>query len=576
MIRFPNPGSNPDTFLAVFKAINSSLGARTRFGLDDIGLVLTARGLLTSQGAIGEQALRRSTRPDRSRDPVYNNSKMFAELFRSLGWMTSLESRLEYRVSPWGKTIAEANDSKSLVRESLLGIAYPSDTIDVQTDQEIRPFYSILRAMDALDGRLSRDEMIVGPLSLVKDRDSTVFSAMVDRLMTIRRRGTISEELETLAGHLNVQLNTLKNYTRIPLAALRVAGWARAEDRHWIMSNEARVSVLRARNLIDLRLADYRALPSDARSACMRMGFENTLARCKAGRFLSTDEREELINELREIGIEDPQRIWFNPFQQLAWRELSSFFSDVGRESEFASEQPKPDGDSIVDRILRGREQPATPLARLESPVEYTIGSGGTSVDHFVLATRGELQRVLTETGGNVDRAVSVFVDLHSHDDRTVFYPLVQALLNLVGLQCELSRAGVNSFRMDALILHPDGTLPVEIKSPAEEQEISVKAIRQAVENKVVLLSRFSDTFPCKANDTSIVVGYNLPNARSEVHELIHDVRKVYGFNIGILSLERLARVAFMAVAMNYSVSFASLREASGVVTFVPATPEVT
>ena len=70
------------------------------------------------------------------------------------------------------------------------------------------------------------------------------------------------------------------------------------------------------------------------------------------------------------------------------------------------------------------------------------------------------------------------------------FYPLVTHLLQLLGFRSELSRPGVNYQRWDACVWLHSQAVPIEIKSPSEEEFLSTKAIRQALENKVVLLSR--------------------------------------------------------------------------------------
>jgi len=68
-----------------------------------------------------------------------------------------------------------------------------------------------------------------------------------------------------------------------------------------------------------------------------------------------------------------------------------------------------------------------------------------------------------------------------------------------------------------------------------------VKAVRQALENKVILLSR--NSFPTILETTSLVVGYNLPNDRSEVMALISNIRKAYGIVIGVIDVHSLLRL---------------------------------
>lgn len=69
-----------------------------------------------------------------------------------------------------------------------------------------------------------------------------------------------------------------------------------------------------------------------------------------------------------------------------------------------------------------------------------------------------------------------------------------------------------------------------------------MKAIRQALENKVILLSR--ETYPTRVKTTSLAVGYYLPNDRAEVTNLILDFKATYGFSIGVIDLATLLIIA--------------------------------
>ena len=96
--------------------------------------------------------------------------------------------------------------------------------------------------------------------------------------------------------------------------------------------------------------------------------------------------------------------------------------------------------------------------------------------------------------------------------------------------------------RWDAFIIHPSDSVPIEIKSPGEEQCISVKGIRQALENKIILLSR--TTAPCRRETTSLVVGYLIPNDRAEVADLISDIHGAFNITIGIVDFRSLIILA--------------------------------
>ena len=145
---------------------------------------------------------------------------------------------------------------------------------------------------------------------------------------------------------------------------------------------------------------------------------------------------------------------------------------------------------------------------------------------------------------------------------QTTFYPFVAMLFRVLGFDCQASRPGDNGARWDALIVDEANSIPIEIKSPTEEQHISLKAIRQALENKVILLSR--ETHPTKPETTSLVVGYYLPNDRAEVTNLLMDFMSVYGVKIGVIDLLTLLRISVSHIVNGSTFDHSLLVEMEG------------
>ena len=56
MLRFPNPGSTLANFIEIFKNINEKLLDYT-FDLDDMVIVTAERGMASSSGFIGKEAI---------------------------------------------------------------------------------------------------------------------------------------------------------------------------------------------------------------------------------------------------------------------------------------------------------------------------------------------------------------------------------------------------------------------------------------------------------------------------------------------------------------------------------------
>jgi hypothetical protein len=553
--RIPNPGSDIDTFVRIFQELHPLLEDRYSFDLDDITMAMVARNNVSSQGAFGDTALARSTRKDRSRDPLYNQSKMYAELFRTLGWMQSTTSSLKFAFSWLGEHVASTTRPKPLVIECLLGIAYPNDILGVQGGQSIRIFGSILRAMEALGGTLSRDEMIAGPLSIVDDRDATQFSRMITMISESRRTG-IERTIRRMESELGITYVTMGNYTRFPIAAMQWAGWAqKAGNRAPLMLTSAgRSAAAELTRMSDIRLSDYQKLPNVARPAFIRYATYRMLER--AGFDMSTvmATMAKDCDTLRQQNCLPAGDVLFSPFQQVARAEVNSAFPD------------------LVDSINQDRVRERSPLygaansKKAAGGVRVTFRLAGDAIlaDDQSQALGREIISIFDRCGGHVEQTVRTFVAKHADANQDTFYDLVAALFRTLGFDCRTSRRGVNYARADAMIIDPDGSIPIEIKSPGEETEISVKAVRQALENKVILLSRAGH--PVDQESTSLVVGFNRPNERSEVHELVENIFTTFGIRIGILDFYSLVTLSVVALSKHHKIAIDDFRPMKGVV----------
>ena len=109
-----------------------------------------------------------------------------------------------------------------------------------------------------------------------------------------------------------------------------------------------------------------------------------------------------------------------------------------------------------------------------------------------------------------------------------------------------------------------EDSIPIEIKSPTEELHISVKAVRQALENKIILQSR--QAVPNKQETSTYAVGFELPNARAEVSELINDIEKIYDIKIAIMGIDELLRLSVNCIAANKTIAFDNLAKTKGII----------
>ncbi|MGI6623922.1 MAG: hypothetical protein ACOX57_00680 [Limnochordia bacterium] len=481
MLRFPNPGSDIRSFVSIFQAIHRSLSDKKGFTLDDMSLALTTLNLAASSGYVGRKALYRSTRADRSRDPLYNQSKMYAELFRSLGLVTSRDDkRLFFRFTFLGDHLAATTDPMPLFEQCLLGISYPNEVIDNKVDFEIRPFLAILRTLDALGGRSCRDELILGPLNM-GDRDSKGFLNMIGWLKEIRgNHERLKTELKKLSGRINISINTMGNYTRFPLAAIEHCGWvtkSRDNDlypgrRNMVILELTEYGKERARwanEALDLRLSDLSAMDRTSLAPIIRHSFYAMLKRGgfdiePMDDFLDRDEM--IISDLskgRDILLSPYQCLKFETVNEAL--EISSFtfkWTSDNRPEEIHEEPSKfSSTSSLKNSIL------------LHSNARDPVTQASTRFDN--------LERLMENAGQNPMAIVEYFVSEFSNANKDVFYPLVADLFSYLGFNCTATRHGINYERWDAIIDEPPHSIPIEIKSPAEEQFISVKAVRQSL-----------------------------------------------------------------------------------------------
>ncbi|WP_170401495.1 hypothetical protein [Ruegeria arenilitoris] len=566
MLRFPNPGSTLTNFVAVYTAAFEQYRGHV-VDLDDLVQATVNANLATSSGHMGQEAIKRSTRKDRSRDGLYNQLKMYTELFRSLGWLRSTEDvALNYTFTLLGEQVVAAGRQwKPLLEEGVLGIAYPSHVLDLKGAHDIRPFSAILQTMLACNDGLSRDEMIVGPLSAPTDRSKQDIAALATKIMSLRDKPeSISSALKELSAQRGIQTNTLRNYTRWPLAVFRDLGWTEKEKEPYSgakrkfelhrLTPRGKEQALRLRDAVDLRIDQVEPLSFEEKRALSRHAHFAMLERAgfeldRVAEQIKKD--EELVRRaLRKLELPEGKPLLFSPFQSLSIAESSAFF-------------PTPEATSKerrVEAILDGTEVGRGSRDHLFVKPKFETTALDDQTDELK-ALRTELEQ-LRKRSKSLKDAGSTFAKSRRHDKQSEFYPLIPQLFGLMGFKSDYSRAGVNYQRWDAWVSLQNSAVPIEIKSPTEEVYLSTKAIRQAIENKVILLARGG--LKTNPDFSTLVVGYQIPNERGDMSMLIDDVHAAFGFKIGVLDLQTLALLAIKSVTEGISVKEEQLSHLKG------------
>lgn len=486
---------------------------------------------------------------------------------RLLGWIRPTPySRLRFEVTLLGRHMQAAGPGgRQLLRECLLGIVVPNPNLDSKGDYRMRPFAAILRTMAALDGILCRDEMITGPLDLLNDLDSRAFSEMIAQLKAARTSRSLEPLLRSLSKRRRITKTTMENYTRFPLGALEWAGWTekvrlriyqRTGPFHRLTERGSQAVKL-LQSIVDLRWEAVAQRDSRVVDAVSLLGFVAMMDR--AGFDISPLHHLRVPSEqlCEKHGMSIVNRpVLFSPFQQAPEEVCRRVFTGVEDESGVVTTSTiSPAADR--SRSYGGKKRAATVqrIVALRSPGRRAQWSTLVTLEQqraIAAPPPGLVAQALGQArslcGGSCDSMADWWTREVGSYNKDLFYPLVGEMFSMLGYPCDVSRAGVNYQRWDAMIHDTTDSIPIEIKSPGEEEFISVKGVRQALENKVVMTSRASAK--ARLETTSLCVGYRLPNQRAEVGDLIQDIDAAFGIRIGIIDFRSLATMVVRAAVM--------------------------
>ena len=482
---------------------------------------------------------------------------MYAELFRLLGWLHSTQdSALLYTFTLLGEQVVQAGRNwQPLLRETVLGIAYPNHVIANRSDQSIRPFATILRTMLSCNHGLSRDEMIVGPLSAASDRHRADLEALSESINALRGEPeAIRKAMEKLKGQRGVQVTTLRNYTRWPIAIMRDLGWTTKDREPYSRSTKTfEIHRLTPRGMataeylessFDLRVTEVDHLPDDQKRALCRQAHFAMMER--SGFDLSPvsdglrEDEAKYRAALKALGAPANKLLLFSPFQSLSVADLTAIFPHSA--DSRMEERPRTPGMFARDPG-RSSYHLFVPPAFVSRDVELE----GSDLDKLRTTLRN-----LRRDHSTPEATATAFRESRRTDTQTRFYPLVTNLLRVIGFRSVCSRPGDNYQRWDACVWLKEMAVPIEIKSPSEEIFLSTKAVRQALENKVILLAR--GALDTRRDMTTLIVGYQIPNERGDMATLIDDIHVTFGISIGVLDLRTLALLAIRSVTESLSV----------------------
>ncbi len=541
MIRFRNPGTQFSTQVQVIKQLYASLNAQAYFTLDDMAVVIAQGKLMTAYGYAGADALRLSNTAQESMNSALMNAKMYAEVFRMLGWVTPYEENKSYPLVFTYIGIHVANSSEDcfkLYEQCVLGINNPTQlTNKMSYYEKVRFFKCALRTFIDLDGVMYKHELCLGPMN-INDQDENEYKRMICFIQSLRGDyKKLESAFIELADSLNMKTTAVDNCTRLPIAFMKSCKWVETvQDRSLYgksmyclkITNDGTETYENIKDMYDLRLEEFQNYDSETQDSLIRIGTYSMLLR--SGYDISSV-RNIMENDIAKCEfILGGKQLLFSPEQTVRRDKVESALGiELG--IGICSQRKI---DTFDSRVHDREALKSIQNWKLNIPdnASRELLTSEEDVDFF-----NRVGQMVNE-GKTSREIVDALFEYYADATQTIFYPLIATLFKIMGFNCSFSRPGDNGARWDAIIDDPQRSIPIEIKSPTEEKHLSIKAIRQALENKIILLSRKTHiTLP---NVSTLAIGYFMPNERAEVTGLISDFKTTYGYSIGVIDLKSL------------------------------------
>ncbi|MFV0520611.1 MAG: hypothetical protein ACK5LY_10120 [Lachnospirales bacterium] len=566
MIKFRNPSTSPITQVQIFKELFNEYSEMSSFDLADMVRVMTKEKLMTAYGYSGNAAISLSTTKNKSLNSVEMNAKMTAEVFRLLGWVSSIgNNAYPVTFTLLGEYIAKTEDILPLYEQCVLGINNPQEIMNVKYDENVRFSTCILFSLINLNGVMYKHELCLGPMS-VNDIDTVKLQEMVTYLKSLRGYyQDLDNAFNKLCKDLNMKSTSVDNMTRLPIALLKTCGWIESTQSNKDIYSPKALKCLKitpkGKDLFklyckckDLRLSEFNTYSEDIQDALIRLGMYSML---ESSGYDMTPVLDSINSDTQLcFHITGGKKLLFSPYQTIKKERVDKAFGFNSTKNE-NSKISMP----IIPSLKREKNNITDVV--LNNIVNNTMMNCNEVHDKIFIKKLISLKKLNLS---NDEIITKLFNEFESYNQKD-FYPLIETLFKIMGMNCKYSRAGDNGARWDAIILDEKRSIPIEIKSPTEEKYISIKAVKQALENKIILLSR--KTHITDYETTSLVVGYNIPNDRAEVSDMIQSFKDVYGYRIGIIGLEALLKCVVHIILDNKSINIENINKLEGIINVI-------
>lgn len=567
MLRFRNPGIDFSTQIYVIKILYKNLHEQKYFTLEDIAITMTEEKYMTSYGYSGNEALKLSNTEKECMNSTIMNAKMYAEVFRMLGWVTPYSEKKQYPLvfTYIGKCMGESDyDNEKLYEQCVLGINNPSELLEKASYTEnVRIFKCILNSLIDLDGIMYKHEFCIGPMS-INDINDDEYDDMITHIKNMRgNMSNLNNEMLELSKNLGISKTTIDNCTRLPVAFLHACNYVSDKKSKKLygkslkcmcITEHGKYTVNKLNKMKDLRLNEFQSYDQKIKLALIRLGIYYMLKNSD----YDLGEIDDLVKKDKLVCQEilEGKELLFSPYQTIRKDLIDEALQAWGIDNY--------EGHDKSTRRFNNIDTVCNKNNVINSwDLNVTYKCDKKILEDYDYEFIDKIFKLKKKFDNNDDIAKKVFDEASTYT-QTNFYPLIATLFKIMGFKCHFSRAGDNGARWDAIIVDEKRSIPIEIKSPTEEMHLSVKAIRQALENKIVLLSR--KTYKTERNVTTLAVGYYLPNDRSEVSDLINDIKNTYGYKIGVIDLFTLIKINVSILIEDRSFDKEQLYELEGYV----------
>lgn len=334
MYKFRNPGTTLNTLTNNFKAFYDELKHMQSFNLEELAIVLTNNNLMTSYGFSGEKALEKSNTDDVSRNSTQMNVKMYAEILRMLGWVTSETSSSSYPLVFTILGIQVANSDiliiQQLYEKSVQGIVNPNEILNVKYDENTRIFISILNSIVHLGGYIYKHEMCMLPMSY--DDNHQNFIEIKDLFLNERKTlkyNEFKDKFTEFSKGLRMASTSVDNCTRMPIAMLKQCGYVKEAKEKIYGRYLSVLSITEKGKCVlsdfskykDLRLKEFNGYTINEQEAAIRLGYLNMLE--EAGLDINGYIDVVAKDEIELSGKLDNKKLFFSPYQTINGKRVN-------------------------------------------------------------------------------------------------------------------------------------------------------------------------------------------------------------------------------------------------------------